>query len=159
MNASDLSPVMVMLGATLKTTEKEVKAADFFTTHLKAYDMLEEGEVITEIQIPKLDGYKMSYQKFRMRDSLDFAMTSMASAYKLTDGKIEDDRIVMGAVAPIPLRMAAVEELLIGNVPSEALAEEAGNLAIAGAETMGHNDYKINEVKTYVKRLVEEMMA
>ena len=65
----------------------------------------------------------------------------------------------MGAVAPIPLRMAAVEELLIGNVPSEALAEEAGNLAIAGAETMGHNDYKINEVKTYVKRLVEEMMV
>lgn len=158
-NASDLSPVMVMLGATLKTTEKEVKAADFFTTHLKAYDMLDEGEVITEIQIPKLDGYKMSYQKFRMRDSLDFAMASMASAYKLTDGKIEDVRIVMGAVAPIPLRMTAVEELLIGKAPSEALAEEAGNLAIEGAESMGHNDYKINEVKTYVKRLVEEMMA
>ena len=156
-NASDLSPVMVALGATLKTTKKEIPAADFFCTKLKAYDNLEPDEIITEISVPKLSGYVTQYQKFRMRDSIDFAMTSMASAYKLEGGEIADVRIVLGGVAPVPIRATAVEELLKGQKPSDNLAKAAAELAVKDAAGIGHNEYKVDEVKAFVSRLVSSM--
>lgn len=157
-NASDLSPVMVALDANLKTSMGRVlPAADFFCTNLKAYANLEDGELITEIDIPVKEGYVTGYEKFRMRPTIDFAMASLAWAYKLVDGTIEDVRLVLGAVAPVPLRIPAVEALLKGKAPSVELAKEAGELAIAGAESIGHNEYKLDEIKAFVTRLVESM--
>lgn len=158
-NASDLSPVMVMMDANLKTsTGRILPAADFFCTNLKAYGNLNRGELITEIQVPVKDGYITGYEKFRLRPTLDFSMASLAWGYKMSGGKIEDIRLVLGAVAPVPLRAAAVEELLRGKEPTPELAEEAAELSVAGAESMGNNDYKIDEIKTFVRRLVESMI-
>lgn len=157
-NASDLSPVMVALDANIKTsTGRVLPAADFFCTNLKAYANLDEGELITEIAIPVKEGYVSGYEKFRMRPTIDFAMASLAWAYKMVDGKIEDIRLVLGAVAPVPLRIAAVEDFLKGKTPSAEVAKEAGELATAGAEGIGHNEYKIDEIKAFVTRLVESM--
>ena len=50
-----------------------------------------------------------------------------------------------------------MEELLKGKAPSEELASEAAELAVKGAEGIGHNEYKIDEIKVFVKRLVEAM--
>lgn len=159
-NASDLSPVMVMLDANIKTSKgRLIPAAEFFCTNLKSYGNLEAGELITEVDIPVKEGYVTGYEKLRLRPTIDFAMTSLAWGYKLEDGKIQDVRLVLGAVAPVPIRLTAVEELLKGKEPSEALAEEAGNLATCGAEGIGHNEYKIDEIRTFVKRMVESMTA
>jgi CO/xanthine dehydrogenase FAD-binding subunit len=158
-NASDLSPVMVMMDANLKTSKgRVIPAEEFFCTNLKAYANLESGELITEIDVPVKADYKTGYEKFRLRPSIDFSMASLAWSYKLAGGKIEDVRLVLGAVAPVPLRITAVEDLLKGKAPSKELAEEAAELSVAGAETMGHNDYKIDEIKAFVRRLVESMI-
>ena len=159
-NASDLSPVMVMLDANVRTSYGRVlPAADFFCTNLKAYGNLEKGELITELMIPVKEGYVTGYEKFRLRPTIDFAMTSLAWGYKLKDGVIEDIRLVLGAVAPVPLRITHVEEYLKGKTPSAAVAEEAAHMAVMGAESMGQNEYKIDEIKAFVRRLVEGMMA
>ena len=157
-NASDLSPVMVALGAELVTNKKTIPAEKFFTTELKAYDMLEPGEVVTEVVIPKKPGYVTHYEKFRLRDSIDFAMASLASAYKLEDGKIKDISIVLGAVAPIPMRAKAAEALLMGQTPTPELAKKAADAAAIGAAGIGHNDYKVQEIKAFTERLVLSMI-
>jgi CO/xanthine dehydrogenase FAD-binding subunit/thioredoxin reductase len=157
-NASDLTPVLIALDATIKTTRREIKAIDLFATSLKVTDMLENDEIITEAVIPKLYGYTSRYIKFRLRDSIDFAMASIAYAFKVKGGVIEDVRVVLGGVAPIPLKLSAVERLLKGRTPSEALAKEAAALSVEGAAGIGHNDYKIQEVKTFVERMVLSMM-
>ena len=72
--------------------------------------------------------------------------------------KIEDIRLVLGAVAPVPVRLEAVEALVKGKAPSESLAEEAAQLAVKGAESMGQNGYKIDEVKAFVRRLIQSMI-
>ena len=154
-NASDLSPVMVMTGATLKTSEgREINAEDFFCTQLKAYANLNPGELITEIRIPERPGYVTGYEKLRLRPTIDFAITSLAWGYKLEDGKISDVRLVLGAVAPMPRRLTKVEEFLKGKKPDEKLAEEAAEMAVEGAEGIGHNDFKIDEIRTHIKRFV-----
>lgn len=158
-NASDLSPVMVMVDATVKTSlGREIAAADFFCTNLKSYANLEQGEVVTELVIPEKEGYVTGYEKFRMRSSIDFSMASLAWAYRLEGGQIADIRLVLGAVAPVPVRLFKVEEFLRGKVPTAEIAAEAGEMATEGTESMGHNDYKIDEIRTFVRRLVESLV-
>ena len=158
-NASDLSPVMVMMDATVKTSlGREIAAADFFCTNLKSYANLEQDEVVTELVIPEKEGYVTGYEKFRMRSSIDFSMASLAWAYRLEGGQIADIRLVLGAVAPVPVRLFKVEEFLRGKVPTAEIAAEAGEMATEGTESMGHNDYKIDEIRTFVRRLVESLV-
>jgi CO/xanthine dehydrogenase FAD-binding subunit len=156
-NASDLTPVLIALDAAVRTTKKEVKASDLFGTGLRTSDKLEKGEMIKEVIIPKLPGYVTRYEKFRLRDTLDFAMASIAYAYKLSGNKIEDIRIVLGGVAPVPLKLKCVEDFLKGKTPSEKVAEEASELAVKGAAGIGHNDYKVQEIRTFVRRMVLSM--
>ena len=59
-------------------------------------------------------GTRFSFQKFRIRNSIDFPIVSVASALTLDGAKIKEARIVFGAVAPIPLRATNVEEALVG---------------------------------------------
>ncbi len=159
-NASDLSPVMVMMDAVLKTNlGREISAAKFFCTQLKAYGNLERGELIAEIAIPVMEGYQTGYEKFRLRPSIDFAITSLSWAYRMKEGKIEDIRLVLGAVAPVPLRLTTVEEFLKGETPSKKLAEKAAELATQGAQSMGNNEYKIDEIRAFIRKLVENMVA
>ncbi|MPN46804.1 hypothetical protein SDC9_194403 [bioreactor metagenome] len=120
--------------------------------------MLEKDEILTEIVIPKLDGYVSKYSKFRMRDSIDFAMASIAYAYKLEGGKIADIRVVLGAVAPVPLKLYAVEEFLKGKTPTKDLAKETAELAAEGAAGIGQNSYKVQEVKAFIERMVISMI-
>lgn len=156
-NASDMSPVMVMMDAELVTTKKVIPAKDFFTRKLKAYEMLEPGELIKEVRIRPMEGYTTGYDKFRVRDSLDFAIVSLAYAYKLKDGVIDDIRLVLGAVAPVPVIKDDVAKFMIGKKPTKELAKEAGELAVSDAVPLRDNEYKVAEVKALIGNLVERM--
>ena len=153
-NASDLSPVLVALGATVKTTKREIAAAALFTEELKVKDKLEPDEIVTEVSIPVTEGAVTHYDKFRLRDSVDFAMVSLASSYELDDGKIKSASLVFGGVAPVPLRREAAERYLVGREPDEETAQEAARLALEGAAPFEKNAYKVQVAQTLVKQSV-----
>ncbi len=154
-NASDIMPVLIALDADIVTTNRTCKARDLFTTKLKTSDMLEPGELIKTIVVPNMEGYETHYEKLRIRDSVDFAIVSCASAYELKDGKFHHVRLVFGGVAPVPIELCEVEKLLQGKAPSADLAKQAGELAIKGCVPMRMNQYKINQAKVLVQRVVE----
>ncbi len=153
-NASDISPVLVAFDGAVVTTKKTIAAADFFTTKLKAYDMLDKDELVTAIQVPDMSGYVSGYEKVRIRKSIDFALASFAYAYKLSSGKFEDVRLVLSGVAPVPIRLNAVEALLKGKAPSAELAKEAAELAVKDAMPMSKNNYKVSQSKVFIERFV-----
>jgi CO/xanthine dehydrogenase FAD-binding subunit len=62
--------------------------------------------------------------------------------------------LVLGAVAPLPLRAHAVEALLEGQAPSAALADEAAALAVEDAQPLARNRAKIPVVKALVSQVV-----
>ena len=138
-NASDISPVLILLDARIVTTKKTVRAADFFTTRLKAADMLDTDELVTAVRFRVPEGYTTAYDKFRVREAVDFAIVSLAYAYRMKDGLIEDARIVLGGVAPVPMERKKVEAFLAGRKPDEALAEAAAELAVEGTAAMANN--------------------
>jgi len=156
-NASDIAPVLVALDADIVTTKKVIKATAFFTTKLAAYDMLDKDELVTAIRFKIPTGYVMTYNKFRVRKAIDFAIVSLASLYKLENGVIKDVKTVLGGVAPVPLRRPEVESLLIGKKPSADLAEKAAEVAVSGAIVMKDNAYKKQEVRALIKQLVNAM--
>jgi NADPH-dependent glutamate synthase beta subunit-like oxidoreductase/CO/xanthine dehydrogenase FAD-binding subunit len=156
-NASDISPVLVALNAQIVTTKKVVDAGNFFTTKLSVKDMLDKDELVTAIRFAVPQGYVMKYDKFRVRKSIDFAIVSLAYLYKLENGVIKDVRLVLGGVAPVPLRREEAESVLIGKKPSAELAEKAAEAALQGCLAMKDNGYKKQEVKALIKRMVAAM--
>lgn len=158
-NASDISPVLILLDAQIVTTKKTVRAADFFTTRLKAADMLDADELVTAVRFRIPEGYTTAYDKFRVREAVDFAIVSLAYAYRIKDGLIQDARIVLGGVAPVPMERKKVEAFLAGRKPDEELAEAAAELAVEGTAAMANNSYKIQEVRALVKKMVLDMGA
>ena len=158
-NASDILPVLILLDARIVTTKKTVRAADFFTTRLKAADMLDTDELVTAVRFRVPEGYTTAYDKFRVREAVDFAIVSLAYAYRMKDGLIEDARIVLGGVAPVPMERKKVEAFLAGRKPDEALAEAAAELAVEGTAAMANNSYKIQEVRALIKKMILDMGA
>lgn len=158
-NASDISPVLILLDARIVTTKKTVRAADFFTTRLKAADMLDTDELVTAVRFRVPEGYTTAYDKFRVREAVDFAIVSLAYAYRMKDGLIEDARIVLGGVAPVPMERKNVEAFLAGRKPDVALAEAAAELAVEGTAAMANNSYKIQEVRALIKKMILDMGA
>ena len=158
-NASDISPVLVALDAEIKTTKKTLPAAELFTEKLKVKDMLDPDELVTEIDIPVREGVSAHYDKFRLRDSVDFAMVSLASAYELEGGVIKSARLVFGGVAPVPLRREAAESFLTGKAPTEETAEKAARIALEGAVPFEKNAYKVQVAMSLVKQSVLRLKA
>ena len=153
-NASDISPALLLLDADIVTTKRTIKAAEFFTEHLDTKDQLEPGEIVTEIVVKPDAEAVTHYEKFRIRKSLDFAIVSLASSYK-AGGK--DIRLVLGGVAPVPVELTKVEEYLAGKELTDDVIAAAAELSVEGALPIRNNEYKVQEVRVMVKRFLESI--
>ncbi|MGH2969168.1 MAG: FAD binding domain-containing protein, partial [Solirubrobacteraceae bacterium] len=88
--------------------EREIAAADLFQDYLTT--AVGDGEVLTEVRLPAMDGYGFGYHKFNRRRE-DWAMVAVAALVKKgADGSCEDVRIGLTHMSSVPLRASAVEE-------------------------------------------------
>jgi xanthine dehydrogenase YagS FAD-binding subunit len=92
------------------------------------------------------------YIKFKERESLDFAMASVAAVARMTGNQIGQIRLVLGGVAQVPWPLPDVEAFLLGKTMDEATANQAGELAVKSAKPLSQNKYKLRLVKTLVRR-------
>ena len=152
---SDLAPALVALDAAVKTTKRVLRAEEFFSAAKTASTVLEPGELLEEVRLPApAPGSRQAFMKFRIRKSIDFPVVDVAVVVEFEAGKITDARVVLGAVAPTPLRARASEAYLLGRELSEETAAEAAALAVAGCIPLGHNQYKISVVRALIKRAI-----
>ncbi len=155
-NPSDVGTALVALNGRIVTSKRTIDAEAFFTPHAGASTVLEQDEMITEIRIPPVpQGATQRYFKFTLRKPIDFAVVSVASVLTINDGVFADARIVLGAVAPQPLRATEAEEMLRGRPTTAELLEEASKAALAGAVPLEKNGYKGRIVQSLVKRALE----
>jgi xanthine dehydrogenase YagS FAD-binding subunit len=149
-NPSDLAPVMVALDASVKTTARVVPAEAFFQAGLERGTVLQPGEIVTEIQIPApAAGSRSAFTKYALRRSIDFPIVNCAVALDGTSA-----RICLNAVYGTPYRAIEAERLIAGRPIDEDLAEAAGEAAIAGAQALDSNRFKVQIAKTMVKRAI-----
>jgi NADPH-dependent glutamate synthase beta subunit-like oxidoreductase/CO/xanthine dehydrogenase FAD-binding subunit len=154
-SASDLAPALIALRAKVKTTRRRLPAENFFTAAESKTTVLEPGELIKEIEIPApRPGSHQAYHKFRIRNAIDFPIVSLAFCAQMRKGKFHHARVVLGAVAPVPLAAHEVEALLEGQAPSEALAQEAASLAVNKVQPLARNRPKVEVVKALVRKAI-----
>jgi xanthine dehydrogenase YagS FAD-binding subunit len=156
---SDLAPMLLALGATVAVTgpggSRDIKLADFFTLpsqgSIRRENVLAEGDVITEVRVPPPAG-RSTYIKFKERESLDFAMSSVAAV--VSPGKVS---LVLGGVAPIPWRCEKAEAFLAGKTLDEATIAQAAVLATDGAKPLAKNGYKVPLTQALVRRALTKL--
>jgi NADPH-dependent glutamate synthase beta subunit-like oxidoreductase/CO/xanthine dehydrogenase FAD-binding subunit len=154
-NASDMAPVLVALDATIRTSKRTVSAEEFFSWGSVKRTLVDCDELVMEILIPdSASNRKLTYEKFRIRKSIDFPIIAVASGYEMEGGKFKDVRIVLGAVAPIPMRLKDVETFLRGKEPSQQVADQAAAIAAQKALPLKGNAYKVQIMKTLLKRSI-----
>ena len=150
---SDTMPALIALGATIKTTKREIPAAEF-AAHLKVDEALQPGEIVTEIDVPILEGATMAYDKFRLREAVDWAIVSLTSVFGKENGKFTQAKLVLGGVAPVPVELREVEGFLVGRTPDAETAKEAAKLATKHCNPMWKNKYKVVEIEAMVEKAI-----
>jgi len=121
-------------------------------------NILEPGEIITEIQIPDLpEGAKNGYLKFKERDAWDFAMVSVAAVLQTKGTQIKSGRIAIGGVAPIPWIEAELNSQLAGMIINEENLKQLAQKALSKAEPLDKNEYKLLLAQNLIKRLLKNL--
>src|ERR1035437_6604773 len=118
-SSTDTAPALLALGATITLVSAEktrkIALADLYRNDGIHYLTRQPTEILTAIDVPRLDGWRSTYWKLRRRGSFDFPVLSVAAALKLApDGSVEDARIVLGAVALRPLETPVAAASLVG---------------------------------------------
>jgi xanthine dehydrogenase YagS FAD-binding subunit len=156
-SASSLGPVLVALGATMRTNSREIAARDFFSTPTaeagQRETALKPNEILTEIRVP-MKGLRNATFEVRHRRGLDWPYVTASVAFKSDGGKASSPMVVLGHVAPIPWVAARAGSALDGKAVSIESASACGEAAIEGARPLSRNAYKLQMVKAAVKRAV-----
>jgi xanthine dehydrogenase YagS FAD-binding subunit len=159
---SDTAPALVALDAQMVIRsargERVVPAEQYFVgpgIDIMRMTVLQPGELLTAIRVPATwAGAQFYFEKVRDRQVWDFPLVNVASAIKFANGKVDAARIVVGAVAATPKRLANVETAIVGKARDEATADMAGRMAVEGAVTLRYNGYKVPLMRNLVKRAI-----
>ncbi len=127
----DLLPVLKCLDCRIEVLRRDK------TTTIHAFDevvtglgetSLGNGEMITRITIPLRFGANRisAFGKIGRRRELAIARLNLAllADYDSSANRINDVRIVAGAIGPVPLRLQSVERQLRGRTVDQALADD-----------------------------------
>lgn len=131
--SAETAPALICLQSSVKLAgpagERVVPVEDFFTG--PGQTVLKPNELLIEIQVPlPVKGSGGEYIKHSLRQ-LDIASVGVAALVILENDICTDIRIVLGAVAPTPIRAKSAEAVLKGKKPAEALYAEAADKAVA----------------------------
>lgn len=159
---SDTAPALVALDARMEIRGRRgrrlVEADGFFlgpAIDITRMTVLEPGDLLTAIHVPATWADRPTYfEKVADRKSWDFALANVAAALELENGTIRDARIVVGGVAPRPLRLRRVEEAVRGRAPDGETEERAAEEAVRGARPLQFNEYKVALTANLVKRAI-----
>jgi xanthine dehydrogenase YagS FAD-binding subunit len=160
---SDTAPALVALGAQVRVVSRSgaqlVPLDQFFVPPARSIlreNILRPGDLLTEVLLPPVGrGWRSVYRKVRARGSWDFALAGVAVAVALADGRVEQVRVVLSGVAPVPWRATGAEEALAGNRLDGGTIARAAAASVAGAEPLAHNGYKIDLVRGLVAETLE----
>ncbi|MEW7847060.1 xanthine dehydrogenase family protein subunit M [Massilia aurea] len=151
---SDMAIAMRLLDAEVETVRadgsmRSIPIADFHrlpgnTPHIET--VLEPGELITSVTLPKPLGGVHAYKKVRDRASYAFALVSVATVI-LPDGS---GRVAVGGVAHKPWRVEAAEQQM------GAGAKAVADRLMAGARTTEDNAFKVPLVHRILAAAIQD---
>ena len=172
--SSDLVPVMVAIGAKFRLAstlgERMIDAAGFYNDDGIDYLKKRPDELLVDIHLPPLNGWRASYQKLRRRGAFDFPVLGVAAWVRMDDEQpagathavsVKDARIVLGGIAPSPLSIAEASKELIGRPLNQETIQAAAEAAYVRARPLDNTDFVMNwrkqMTRQYTIRALQEL--
>jgi CO/xanthine dehydrogenase FAD-binding subunit len=156
---SDLATTLTALDATVLVAgpggRRAMPIGEFFTG--PGETVLKREELVTGVIVPATARARASrYQKLNLWEG-DFAVVSACASLSVAgDGTVDDARLVLGAVAPTPLRLRRLERRLRGM----RVDDRDGLTAIcdswaSAAHPLARNEWKVGAASALLRRTIE----
>ena len=141
--AADTVPALVALKALIiikdSKGERQCRLKEIYTQEGKIPNTLKATEVITSVVLPLPErGSGSSYEKLRLRKAIDYPLVGVATHVVMDGNTCKDATIVLGAVGSGPIEVTEAENLLKGNLITEEVVEEVGNMAQKAAQPVAN---------------------
>jgi xanthine dehydrogenase YagS FAD-binding subunit len=159
-NPSSLAPALVALNAKIRLFGskgwREVAAEQFFVIPKSESEreyVMKSDEILGEIVVPPAKGLRSATYEVRQKEALDWPLAAAAVALKMNGKTVQEARLVLGHVAPIPWRCPEGEKALAGQSGEES-AVQAAKIALKDARPLSQNSYKVQLARVALKRAI-----
>ena len=161
--SSRIAPALIALGAQVRVVgpaedeEKLVPVADFFRTprhDQQRETVLLPNQLLTHIVLPPAEGIGNATYEVRHGEGPDYPLAAAAAALAFKGGRVAQAKIVLGQVAPTPWISTEAAWAMVGQEVNAETAEAAGEAAVAVAQPLSNNHYKVQLAKVAVKRAI-----
>ena len=174
--SSDLVPVMVAIGAKFRLAstlgERMIDAAGFYNDDGIDYLKKRPDELLVDIHLPPLNGWRASYQKLRRRGAFDFPVLGVAAWIQMEANSgasnngtrhVKNARLVLGGIAPSPIEVQEASEALIGQPLDQDHIQAAAEAAYVKARPLDNTDFVMNwrkqMTRQYTLRALQELIS
>jgi carbon-monoxide dehydrogenase medium subunit len=155
--SADTAPPLMVLNAELEIFNgdeiRTIPIESFFTG--PGENILNEGEILSGILVPDVPR-RAVYIKHTLREAMDIAAVGVCLSRRETGDP--DPRLVLGAVAPTPIRVPKAEAFL-----AKGKVKEAGEAAAAAAapidDVRSSADYRRAVISPLVERAYQEVFG
>ncbi|PIE69698.1 MAG: hypothetical protein CSA21_00940 [Deltaproteobacteria bacterium] len=165
--SADMSPGLVALDSVLTIVgpdgQRQLPISDFFTGPGSV--ALEHDEILTSIFIPKPEaGTKMLYLKHGPRQAMDCSVTGVALALCVDPQTrtCKNVRLVLGAVAPTPVRARQAEQMIDGrrvdDIDFAAVGGSAASEASPISDVRSSAEYRLEMVSVLTVKALETLV-
>jgi CO/xanthine dehydrogenase FAD-binding subunit len=159
--AADMPPSLMAYGASIllkkNNGERRFPLESFFKG--PGQTVIEPEEILCAVILNEPPPYSGGgYVKLGVRRALEISLVNVAAFFALDgpSGPIKEARVVLGAVAPLPIRAPSAEAVLMGEKPDDGLFEKAGTAAAKDAKPIddfrASAEYRREMVKVLTKR-------
>jgi len=165
-SSTDTAPALIALGAKVLLVsaggERFVEMKDLYQNDGTDYMQRRGDEILSEVILKPMDGWRSTYWKLRRRGSIDFPILSVAAAMRAdAGGTIEEARLVLGAVSSQPLLSTEATEFLVGKKLTDEVIEETGRIMLKLAKPRNNTDltpiWRKKMVPSFVNHALREL--
>ena len=162
-SSTDTAPALMALGARVRLVShsgnREISLTDLYNNDGMNYLHRRPDEILAEVILDSLHGWRSTYWKLRRRGSFDFPVLSVAVAGRFASqgwtgaaccaatkegSVIEDARIVIGSAASRPLVAGEAAKFLRGRALTDETIAEAASLAARIAKPLDNTDFDMS---------------
>ncbi len=134
-SAADMIPALLVTDAQIALVGETERVAPV-TEFLRRGGAFSQKELIKEFRISKAferaSGAFLKHGKTRE----DIAVVSVAATVIMQEGRCEQARLALGAVASTPIRVSEAEAALTGRIPTPELIEQAADAVMRAIQPM-----------------------
>lgn len=155
---STLAAALLAYDATVATDKRSgLSISDLLGdgTFAASDHMLAAGEIIRGVQLPPpLQGERAFYKRAISRTHAEWPLVELVVRAVVNGGKFERVAVAAGGIAPVPLRLAAVEGVIAGAAADTSTADAAAKQATIGAKPLPMTGYKLELLQGLLRDLL-----